>query len=136
MRAEEIAKVLEVESGGVLIEAGQIHLLLPCYLEELGFEVSTLNLPEMIAKRLGIELYPNPGNELTKKFMLDEDVDEETAKIMAARGIIYISLIPKDEMLPTNEKPYPHLIEENRIAKAVSKLSYEGCKRLFYKIWS
>ncbi len=136
MRAEEIAKVLEVESGGVLIEAGQIHLLLPRYLEELGFEVSTLNLPEMVAKKLGIKLYPNPGNELTKKFMLGENIDEETAKIMAARGIIYISLIPKDEMLPTEDNPYPHLVEENKIAKAVSKLSYEGCKRLFYKIWS
>jgi len=135
MRAEEIAEIIEEANGSVLVEAGQIHLLLPKYLEEMGFKVSTLNLPEMVAKKLGIELYPNPGNELTKKFMLGEDVDEETAKIMAARGIIYISLIPKDEKLPTEDNPYPHLVEENKIAKAVSRLSYEDCRRLFYKIW-
>ena len=135
MRAEEIARLLEDIKGNVLIEAGQIHVLLPKYLEDLDFEVSTINLPETIARNLGIELYPNPGNELTKKFMLREDVDEDEAKLMAARGIIYISLIPKDEMLPSNENPYPHLVEENKIAKAVSKLSYEGCKRIFYKIW-
>jgi len=133
MRAEEIAESVD---GDVLVEAGQIHILLPRFLEEMGFEVSTINLPETIARRLGIELYPNPGNELTKRFMLGEDVDEEEARLMAARGIIYISLVPKEEMLPTEEKPYPHLVEENKIAKAVSKLSYEGCKRLFYKIWS
>ena len=135
MRAEEIAKIIEEDNGSILVEAGQIHILLPRYLEEMGFKVSTLNLPEVVAKRLGIELYPNPGNELTKKFMLGENVDDETAKVMAARGIIYISLIPKEEMLPSKDNPYPHLVEENKVAKAVSKLSYEGCRRLFYKIW-
>ncbi len=136
MRAEEIARLLEDVEGDVLVEAGQIHLLLPKYLEELGFKVSTLNLPETIARKLGIELYPNPGNELTKMFMLEEEVDDETARLMAARGIIYISIISKDEMLPSDENPYPHLVEENKVAKAVSKLSYEGCRRLFYRIWS
>ncbi len=135
MRAEEIASLLENVEGNVLVEAGQIHILLPRYLEDLGFEVLTMNLPETIAKDLGIELYPNPGNELTKRFMLGESVDENEAKLMAARGIIYISLIPKNEMLPSDENPYPHLLEENKIAKAVSELSYERCKSIFYKIW-
>jgi len=134
MRAREIAKVIE-DNSGVLVEAGQIHLLLPKYLEELGFKVSTVSLPEMVAKKLGIELYPNPGNELTKKFMLGEDISDEEARLMAARGLIYISLVPKEEMLPSDDNPYPHLIEENKIAKAVSKLSYDGCKKLFYKLW-
>ena len=134
MRAREIAKVIENNSS-VLVEAGQIHLLLPKYLEELGFKVSTVSLPEMVAKKLGIELYPNPGNELTKKFMLGEDISDEEARLMAARGLIYISLVPKEEMLPTDDNPYPHLIEEIKIAKAVSKLSYDGCKKLFYKLW-
>ncbi len=133
MRAEAIAK--EVEGDRVLVEAGQIHVLLPKYLEEMGFEVSTLNLPETVAKELGIELYSNPGNELTKMFMLGEDVDEETARLMAARGIIYVSLIPKEEMLPSKDNPYPHLLKENKIAKAVSKLSYESCRKLFHRIW-
>ncbi len=135
MRAEDLAELIKGERGSVLIEAGQIHILLPEYLKEMNLNVSTMNLPEMVAKMLGIELYPNPGNELTKLYMLGRDVDEDEARLMAARGIIYISLIPKNEMLPSEENPYPHLIKENKVAKAVSKLSYEACKKLFYKIW-
>ena len=135
MRAEDLAEVIRREDGSVLVEAGQIHILLPKYLEEMGFSVSTVNLPERIARELGIELYPNPGNELTKLYMLGRDVGEDEARLMAARGIIYISLIPKKEMLPSDENPYPHLIEENKVAKIVNRLSYDDCKKLFYKIW-
>ena len=132
MRAREIAKI----DGKVLVEAGHIHILLPQYLENYGFKVSTVSLPEMVAKKLGIEFYQNPGNLLTVKFMLGEKVDENEAKIMAARGLIYISLTPKEELLPSDDEPYPHLIRECKLAKIVNKLSYEECKRLFYKIWT
>ncbi len=133
MRAEEISRVI---GDRALVEAGQIHVLLPKYLEELGFRVSTVNLPEMISKKLGIELYLNPGNELTIKYMLGEEVSHEEARLLSARGIIYISLIPKKELLPSEKDPYPHLVRENKVAKTVRKLDYEDCKRLFYRIWS
>ena len=132
MRAEEIAKVVE---SNALIEAGQIHILLPKFLEKRGFDVETINLPEEIAKKMGIEFCLNPGNELTMMYMLGKDVDEEQARLMCAQSIIYVSLIPKDEMLPSEEKPYPHLVEESKVARFVKKLSYEDCKKLFHKIW-
>lgn len=130
MRADEIEKF-----GDGLIEAGQIHILLPEILKERGFDVEVLDLPREVANRLGIKFYLNPGNELTIRYMLGEDVDDETARLMCAQSIIYVSLIPKDEMIPSEDDPYPHLVRECKVARIVRKMNYEDCKRLFYKIW-
>ncbi len=130
MRAEAIAKI-----GDCLVEAGQIHILLPEILKEKGFDVKVVDLPREVANKLGIEFYLNPGNELTIRYMLGEDVGDDEAKLMCAQSIIYVSLIPKDELLPSNDDPYPHLKRECRIAKKVRKLSYDECKELFYRIW-
>jgi hypothetical protein len=133
MRVEEIAKV---EGDFPLIEAGSTHVLVPKFLEERGFDVEVFNLPEIVANEIGLKFVLNPGNELTMRYMLGEEVDERLAKEMCARSIVYVSLIPKDEMLPSDEKPYPHLVEECKVAVFVRKLSYEDCKKLFYKLYS
>ena len=130
MRAEEVAKI-----GDCLVESGQIHVLLPEILREKGFEVEIVDLPREIAKRIGIEFHLNPGNELTIRYMLGEEVNYDEARLMCAQSIIYVSLIPKEELLPSEKERYPHLVRECKIAKMVRKLSYEKCKKLFYKIW-
>jgi len=132
MRAEEIAKI----GDNALVEAGQIHILLPQILKEKGFDVRVIDLPREVANKLGIEFYLNPGNELTIKYMLGDDVDEETARLMCAQSIIYVSLIPKEELLPSEDEPYPHLKRECEVAKLVRRMSYEDCRRMFYKIWA
>ncbi len=130
MRVEEIEKI-----GDGLVEAGQIHVLLPEILKERGFDVDVIDLPKEVANKLGIEFYLNPGNELTIRYMLGEHVDEETARLMCARSIIYVSLIPKDEMLPSEDDPYPHLKRECKIARFVRRMNYDECRNMFYKIW-
>jgi hypothetical protein len=142
MRAKEIAKILKTGKlpSKILMEAGQMHILLPEYLkkllkEEVRAVISTISLPERIAEKIGLELVPNPGNELTRKYIIGEKVPENTEKLLAAKGLIYISLISKDEKMPTKENPYPHLTEEIEVSKFVNKLSYEDCKSKFEKIW-
>jgi hypothetical protein len=139
MRAKEIVGTIRNGAPSrIVIEAGQMHILLPEYLKKLLKDravVSTISLPESIAKKIGLELVPNPGNELTKKYIMGEKVAEDTEKLLAAKGLIYISLISKDEKIPTKENPYPHLIEETEVSKFVSKLSYESCRNKFEKIW-
>ncbi len=130
MRGEEIAKI-----GDCLVEAGQIHILLPEILKDKGFDVKIVDLPREVANKLGIGFYLNPGNELTIRYMLGEEVDEGEARLMCAQSIIYISLIPKEELLPSKNDPYPHLLRECRVANMVRRLDYEKCKNLFYKIW-
>ncbi len=130
MRAEEVAKI-----GDCLVESGQIHVLLPEILREKGFDVEVIDLPREIANRIGVEFHLNPGNELTIRYMLGEEVDYDEARLMCAQSIIYVSLIPKEELLPSEKEMYPHLVRECKIAKMVRSLSYEKCKKLFYKIW-
>jgi len=132
MRAKEISRVVKDKT---LVEAGHIHVLLSKYLEDFGFVTKTISLLEIVAKELKTEVYLNPGNVLTMKYMLNEDVGDEEAKLLAARGIVYISLIPKKELLPSENDPYPHFVRENKVARIVNKLSYDECKDIFYKIW-
>jgi len=138
MRAKKIAEVIsEEDAPRILIEAGHMHVLLPEYLKRMlnDSEIRTVSLTEIAAKRCGIDLVPNPGNELTRMYILGEPVSEEMERLLAARGLIYISLISKDEKIPTKDTPYPHLVEEVKVAKFASKLSYEDCKTVFGKIW-
>ncbi|RLI74101.1 hypothetical protein DRO97_06370 [Archaeoglobales archaeon] len=129
MRAEKIVEL----DGEVLVEAGQIHILLPIFLMERGCEVLTKSIPNEIAKNLGYEWSFNPGSELTKKYMLNEDVKDE--KLIAARALIYISMISKKEILPSEKEKYPHLMDEIKVVSFVNKLNYNDCKKLFEKIW-
>jgi len=140
MRAKKIAEIVSEEKASrILIEAGHMHILLPEHLKRMlnntNVKITTISLTEIAARKSGIELVPNPGNELTRMYILGESVSEEMEKLLAARGLIYISLISKDEKIPTEDMPYPHLVEEVKVAKFVSKLSYDDCRAVFKKIW-
>ncbi len=135
MRAEKIAEVVDSINSEVLIEAGQIHILLPSMLEDYGFNVSTKSIPSEVAKKLGYNWTFNPGSELTIKYMIGEEVSKSYEKVTAARALVYISMISKEEMLPSDEQKYPHLIDELKITNFVNSLDYERCKKIFEKIW-
>lgn len=135
MRAEKIAEAIKSNLTGsnVLVEAGQIHILLPVSLKNKGFKVSVKSIPNEVAKRLGYVWMFNPGSELTIKYMLGEGIENE--KTIAARALVYISIIGKDEMLPSENERYPHLMDEIKVVSFVNRLNYEDCKKLFEKLW-
>ncbi len=60
--------------------------------------------------------------------------NEALRKLLAARSLIYVSLLTKEELLPTQEQPTPHLAEEVRLKAFVDKLDYEACASLFKRI--
>ena len=130
MRAKALSKL-----GDVLVEAGQMHVLLPKCLRRMGVEVETVSLPEIAAKKCGLKLIHNPGTVLTRKYIVGEKVNPEEEKLLAAQALVYISIVSKEEMLPTKENPFPHLIDEIRAAKFASKLSYQNCRKVFEKMW-
>ena len=136
MRAKEIVKIADKTDKKLLVEAGQIHVLLPEYIKRLsGKDVDVISIPEIAANYCGIKMIDNPGNELTKIFILNKKCNEENLKLLAARGLIYISMISKTEMLPSRDKPFPHLLEETKIAEFAYSLSYDECKKKFFEIW-
>ncbi len=135
MRARHIAKFVEKVDGNVMVEAGRMHFLLPEFLRTMVGNVDTVDLVERTARDCDLELVENPGNVLTEKYILDEKLGDDEAKLMAAQGLIYISLIKKEELLPTDEHLCPHLKDEVEVAKNASSLRYEECKEEFERLW-
>jgi len=134
MRDHMRAKVLPKLSNA-LVEAGQMHVILPECLRRMGVEVETISLPEIAARKCGLKLIHNPGTILTRKYIMGEKISLEEEKLLAAQALIYISVVSKEEMLPTKENPFPHLADEIRAAKFATKLSYQDCKKVFEKMW-
>ncbi len=133
MRAEKIAETVKSNPDKVLIEAGQIHVLLPALLKKEGFKVSVKSIPNEVARKLGYVWIFNPGSELTIRYMMGESVEDE--RLVAARALVYISMISKEEMLPSKDERYPHLVDEIKVVNFVNRLDYNGCRRLFERIW-
>lgn len=131
MRAMEISKL--GENGKIVVEAGYMHVLLPIFLRELNIKLESVNLLEKACKILNIEYSENPGDILAKAYMLKQDL-KDNDRLLAAQSLIYVSMISKDEKLPSPDKPYPHLIEETEISRRVRAMSYEECRKEFMRI--
>jgi hypothetical protein len=122
MRAREIESY-----ENAVIEAGVMHVKLAEILD-----ADTISIPEMIADILNTTYIDPPGNEITKAFIHDLDCEE---KLLAARSLIYVSLVEKREMLPEPDNPFPHFVHEQKIIRFVNRLDYEKCRRIFEKLW-
>ncbi len=131
MRAIEISKL--EEDGKFVVEAGYMHVLLPIFLRDLNVKLETVNLLEKACRMLNVEYLENPGDLLAKAYMLRQDLDDSD-RLLAAQSLIYVSMISKEEKLPSPDTPYPHLIEETAVSKKVRAMSYEECKREFTRI--
>ncbi|MEN2974676.1 MAG: hypothetical protein ABDH32_03745 [Candidatus Caldarchaeales archaeon] len=131
MRAEAVAA--SRLDDRVVVEAGYMHILLPVYLEEKGVRVSTINLVEKACKILNSRYLENPGDILTKAYITERELGDEE-RLKAAQSIIYQLLISRDEKEPTSEVLFPHLIEELKIIDEVDEMSYEECRREFYRL--
>jgi len=130
MRAAAIAELREDEK--IIVEAGYLHILLPLFLQRHNVRVETVNLLEKACKLLNLELDENPGDTLTKAYMLNQQLDGYE-KLMAAQSLVYVSLLSKDEKLPTTGNLFPHLLEEINLARKVKNMNYEECKIEFLK---
>jgi len=140
LRAEAIKKILEKNRAEkVYIEAGTIHIyfkkLLHIFLKNTC-QVKHAFLLEPVVKALTGKpwIFP-PGELLTLRFILKRKRNPEVEKLLAARSLIYIKIIPKEEFFPTQEEPYPHLKAELKAISLVNKLSFEDCRKLYKKLF-
>jgi hypothetical protein len=65
---------------------------------------------------------------------LHKKADEEYETLQAARSLIYIKLLKKDEMIPSRAGQAPHVEDEIKVNELVSKLTMAQCEEMFRKM--
>jgi hypothetical protein len=137
MRARAIAKVLP-DDKNIYVEAGAIHIYLVKVLRQITgrrFRIKVEFLLEPVIKKLtGKKQVLVPGDLLTIHYILHKKADKEYETLQAARSLIYIKLIKKDEMIPSRAGHSPHVEDEIKVNELVSKLTIAQCEEMYWKI--
>ncbi len=135
MRAQEILKCLKnISAEAIYVEAGYIHIKL-VYLLARGlpapWKLKVKNLLLQATHARGLSRFlPSPGDGLTSYYLFAGRHREIDENLLAARSLVYIKLIEKNELKPTPEEPFPHLSNELFWRLFVGELSYKECRRL------
>jgi hypothetical protein len=136
LRAQAI-KPLTSHGVDIYVEAGYIHYPLYHYLKKaLGRtqRIRVVYLLEPVIRRLkGRRRNMGPGDILTLHYALHGGMPVDLANLLAARGLIYIKLLQKDELLPVDSDA-PHSEDEVRVNRVVDSLNLEDCRVLFDQI--
>ena len=136
LRAQAI-KPLTSYGVDIYVEAGYIHYPLYHYLRKaLGRaqRIRVVYLLEPVVRKLkGRRRNMGPGDILTLRYALHGGLPEDLADLLAARSLIYIKLLQKDELLP-GDADAPHSEDEVRVNRIVDSLNFEDCRALFDQI--
>jgi hypothetical protein len=137
MRAKAIVKVLPGNER-VYVEAGTVHTHLEKALRQLlrtKGQIKSLFLLEPVVKKLtGRAQVLAPGDILTKRYISRKKRNDGVENLLAARSLIYIQLLQKEEMIPSRSERTPHIKDEIRATELVNKLSFAQCEKLYKKI--
>jgi hypothetical protein len=139
LRAAAIASLARDHPGQtIFVEAGYIHYPLYHYLRrEVGAShrvCVVFLLAPVIRKLEGKRRNLGPGDLLTLHYAFHCRLDEAAADLLAARSLIYIKLIHKEELLPSSRSPTPHAEDEIEANRMVDCLSFEDCRSIFERI--
>lgn len=136
LRARAISS-LHRANETMYVEAGYIHYPLYRYLRnELGDkqEIRAVYLLAPVIKKLrGKRRNMGPGDILTLHYAFHGRLKEELANLLAARSLIYIKLICKEEIIPGKNET-PHAEDEVKINRLVDRLNFNQCRELFERI--
>lgn len=137
MRAEAIAEVL-LGYKKVYVEAGAIHMYLEKALRQISgkrWQVKTVFLLEPVVKKLtGKKQVIAPGDILTEHYIFRKRKNEDFENLQAARSLIYIQILEKEEMTPSGTEKTPHIKDEIRAIEAANKLTFSQCEEIYGKI--
>jgi hypothetical protein len=137
LRAQALVPYLDGFSS-FYVEAGHIHLYLVHRLRRLLAGKARLRPIFLLAspslQGLGRPRPLGPGDLLTLLHIFQVEVKEEKEKLLAARSLIYIKLLGKDELTPTDGNPTPHTDDEIQAHRLTMVLSFQDCEKLYAKI--
>lgn len=133
LRARELAG-LAGRFATIYVEAGYLHLALPGFLQQLlgerGQVRSRFLLGPVARQRVDRPYLLGPGDVLTLAYIFQRPLAAETARLLAARSLIYIKVLGKEE-LSASWSATPHLDEELQLNALIRQLSYADCERLY-----
>ncbi len=136
LRAKAIGSLYS-QDAAMYVEAGYIHYRLYHYLrQELGRKEKirvVFLLAPVIKKLRGRRRNMGPGDILTLHYALHHGLKEELANLLAARSLIYIKLVKKQELLPGTSEA-PHIEDEVKVNRLVDRLDFYQCQELFERI--
>jgi len=133
MRAQALA-ALAGKFETIYVETGHMHLSLPGELRRAlngrGKVRPHFLLGAVARQRRRRPRVFGPGDELTFAYLFKRPIAPKTEQLLAARSLIYIKLLGKEE-LPDKTSPTPHLDEELALSALVCQLSYADCAELY-----
>jgi hypothetical protein len=75
-----------------------------------------------------------PGDLLTLLYIFNVSLKKEKEELLAARSLIYIKLLCKEEMAPTADNPTPHMDDEIQAYRLTANLTVQDCAALYPEI--
>jgi hypothetical protein len=136
LRAKAIASLYR-PGETMYVEAGYIHYPIYRYLHQeigKGQEIKVVYLLSPVIKKLkGKRRNMGPGDILTLHYVFHNNVKKEMEDLLAARSLIYIKLIDKEELLP-GKSGTPHIEDEIEVNRLVDRLDFNQCRELFERI--
>ena len=142
LRAERLSQVIKPlpDDVRVYVEAGYIHMALFVYLVRLMRGRSVIKplyvMRDVVRSSIRGKLVLSPGDRLTLGFVFKGKFPHEKQALLAARSILYVKLIEKEELIPEGDFDFPHTMDEINTLKMIAKLDMEDCRTLFENIRS
>lgn len=137
MRAKAISEILPKDKA-VYVEAGAIHVYLEKALRQIlgrRWQIKSVFLLEPVVEELtGRIQVIAPGDILTEHYIFRKRKNEYFENLLAARSLIYIQILEKEEMAPSKAERTPHVKDEIRAIETVNKLTFAQCEEIYGKI--
>jgi hypothetical protein len=137
MRAEAIVKILP-EDKKVYVEAGSMHIYLEKTLRQIlekRWRIRTkFSLEPVVKKLTGKKQVMPPGDLLTAHYIFCKKNNKKFENLQAARSLIYIKILKKEEMTPSKVEKTPHTKDEIRAIELAGKFTLTQCEELYKKI--
>jgi hypothetical protein len=138
LRAKVIAEVFKKEHKSIFVETGSIHVYLERELKRKLKRICRIDTVNLLEKHIqcltGKRTFFPPGDLLTIHYILEKKEDRRLETLLAARSLIYIKLLKKEEMSPSENSRMPHLEDKIGVTALVGDLAVDECSVLFRKI--
>ena len=129
---------LAATGGRLYVEAGFIHFDLFRLLRSAatpGVRVEPLFLLQPEVDRLGVvRRNIGPGDVLTLHYVFHDRLPATRAALLAARSLIAVQLVAREELAPEADAPFPHCADDALVNRLVDRLDLEQCRRLHARI--